>query len=150
MGGASRGPKATNGGRGPFREANCSNGLTNPGSHQGCRRLEFVKSSRLSIGLLSHAPESRLLSFVLSVSVSIKKNCSPRNPWPLQPVMHMPCGCGIRSLPLRACVNTAAIPGIAANGGGRKCPLIGVTSPFPKATWGCKSAAGRRQWVGAV
>lgn len=43
----------------------------------------------------------------------------------LRPVMHMPCGCGIRSLPLRACVNTAAIPGMAVNSGGRKCPQSG-------------------------
>lgn len=49
----------------------------------------------------------------------------PHGPFFLWPMMHMPCGCGIRSLPLRACVNTAAIPGMAVNSGGRKCPQSG-------------------------
>lgn len=64
-----------------------------------------------------------IMSFFFSLlsSVLIKKNFSPRNLWPLQPMMHMPCGCGIRSLPLQAWVNSATIPGIAVNGGGRKC-----------------------------
>lgn len=56
----------------------------------------------------------------VSVSAGIRMMCSPRNPWPSWPVMHMSCGCGIHSLPLQAWVNTAAIPGPTANTGGRK------------------------------
>lgn len=60
------------------------------------------------------------LCFWFFFSARIRMIFSPRNPWPSWPVMHMSCGCGIHSLPLQAWVNTAAIPGMTANAGGRK------------------------------
>lgn len=69
-----------------------------------------------------------LLTVSFCVFLPSRRITLPGTPWPfffLRPVMHMPCGCGIRSLPLRACVNTAAIPGMAVNSGGRKCPQSG-------------------------
>lgn len=62
---------------------------------------------------------------------------SPRNPWPPWPVMHMSCGCGIHSLPLQARANTAAIPSVTAEAGGRKSSVIGATG-FPEGSWEVK------------
>lgn len=96
--------------------------------HQRCSS-SFHSSRLLESHPADHRPACRaadcfFLRFFCHREESLSQE--PHGPFFfLRPVMHMPCGCGIRSLPLRACVNTAAIPGMAVNSGGRKCPQSG-------------------------